>query len=197
MKCRGLFISKIEYFIRSKIDPQVLVKLYYHLDGKLEPMLRSDIRISKKLQMLCLLPKCSLVVYCSADNYTPSEVSVRRISNESEWTSICNQLKSMLVSSSLQHLDIWLPKCILHGDQTRTLKSSQRLIHGDGFPGSLRQYQANIWKTWVSNQQNIRALGSIKLMVWNNQERPSKQRIPVRALEAEELEQYLDSKLTN
>lgn len=34
-------------------------------------------------------------------------------------------------------------------------------------------------------------------MVWNDQERPSQQRVPVRALETEELKKYLESEMVN
>ncbi|KAI4259725.1 MAG: hypothetical protein L6R42_004443 [Xanthoria sp. 1 TBL-2021] len=211
LKCgNGLYIRLLTC-LRSKIDPRVVVKLYYHLDGELDLMSRPETRIPKKTRMLSIfkadgifkkysgLPQCkTLIICCSAGNRTSSEMGAPHSRNDLEWTSIYNELvQFMLNGSLLEHLEIWLPECIFRLSQTEASESRRRLNHGNNFLGFLRQHQENFGRPRVFYQQTILGLGSIKLMVWNDQERPSQQRVPVRALEAEELKKYLESEVEN
>ncbi|KAL8648880.1 MAG: hypothetical protein Q9226_005808 [Calogaya cf. arnoldii] len=204
-KCGTLLYNRLVNCVRSKVDHQVSVKLYYHLDGELETMSRPETRVLKKTQMLSIfdkknyLPQCdTLIICCSAETRTSSEVGVRQESNDLEWTSIYNKLFELILrGSSLEHLEIWLPECIFRPVQTEAPKSRRRLNHGGKCSDFLRAYQESLGRPEVLPHPKDPSLRSLKLMVWNDQERPFQQRVPVRALEAEELKEYLESQVVH
>ena len=192
--------------LKSKIDPQVMVKLYYNLDWELGSTSMSDLTtISLKSRMLLLfkkgngLPQCkTLIIYCSAGHRTSPEVRAPDHNIDWEWFSIFLQLINLIeIGSLLEHLEIWLPECIFRLDQTGASVSRRRLKHGVCFLAFLCRHQGNFGRPWLFYEQTILSLGSVKLMVWNDQERPSHQSVPVRALEFEELTKYLVSETVN
>lgn len=196
----GLFFGEVRNCLSSKIDPQVVVKLYYNLDWELD--LASEFATSfKKFRMLGLfhkddgLPQCkSLIIYCSAGHRTSPEVRAPDHRVDLEWMSIYKRVCHFIRNgSSLEHLEIWVPECIFRLDQTEASESRRRLKHGNDFLAFLRHHQENFGRPWMFYQQTILSLGSVKLMVWNDQERASQQSVPVRALEFEELTKYLRS----
>ncbi|KAI4230734.1 MAG: hypothetical protein LQ349_006069 [Xanthoria aureola] len=199
----GLFFGEIRDCLSSKIDPQVIVKLYYNLDWELDLVSESATESAryKKVRMLGLfhkddgLPQCkTLIIYCSAGHRTSPEVRAPDHRVDLEWRSIYKRLCHFIRDgSSLEHLEIWLPECIFRLDQTEASESRRRLKHGNEFLAFLRHHQENFGRPWMFYQQTNLSLGSVKLMVWNDQERPSQQSVPVRALEFEELTKYLRS----
>ncbi len=200
----GLFFSEIRDCLSSKIDPQAIVKLYYNLDWELDLVsasaTESAIRF-KKVQLLDLfhkdygLPRCkTLIIYCSAGYRASPKVRAPDHRVDWEWMSIYERLIRLIRNgSSLEHLEIWLPECLFRLDQTAASESRRRLKHGNDFLAFLRHHQEKFGRPWMFHQQTNLNLGSVKLMVWNDQERPSQQSVPVRALEFEELTKYLRS----
>ena len=196
----GLF-DRLHNCLRSKIDPQVVVKLYYSLGGEKDNV--SQAWISKKTRMISLfasdkgLPQCqSLIIYCSAEIRTPSDMAVRIGRRDSEWTLINDMLiRTMQAGSSPKRLEIWLPECIFRPEQTEASKSSRRLNQGDEFLGLLRKFQHSAETSRVSHRQKTPAGLNVRLMVWNDQERPSQQSVPVKQLSYKKLKHYLDSEV--
>ncbi len=176
-----------------------MVKLYYSLGGEKDNV--SQAWISKKTRMISLfasdkgLPQCqSLIIYCSAEIRTPSDMAVRSGRRDSEWTLISDMLiRMMQAGSSPKRLEIWLLECIFRPEQTETSKSSRRLNQGDEFLGLLRKFQHSAETSRVSHRQKTPAGLSVRLMVWNDQERSSQQSVPVKQLSFKKLKHYLDS----
>ncbi|KAL8861432.1 MAG: hypothetical protein Q9178_002305 [Gyalolechia marmorata] len=198
-ECGQGLVARFQRNLRSTIDPQILVKVYYHLDLGVDPTSRAETRVFKKIQLLSIfeadrgLPQCkTLTIYCS--------VGVRPRSNKyfggngEEWRDVCNLLaRDMRNGSSLEHLEIWVPGCIFDVSQNEASNLDRRRYQADflGFDRSnLQEYRD---ASWLKVLQTILSLKSIKYMVWNDQERPSQQSVPVKPLGVAGLDIDLDS----
>ncbi|KAL8926775.1 MAG: hypothetical protein Q9172_001651 [Xanthocarpia lactea] len=197
-ECGEGLVARFQTCLRSTIDPQILVKIYYHLDDGVDPTSRAETRFFKKIQLLSIfkadrgLPHCkTLTICCSAGQRTRSNNYFG--GNCMEWTLVCSRLASeMKHGSSLEHLEIWVPGCIFDVDQNES--SGLRRQKNEDFLGFDRSNpQKYRDASWFQRLQRIPSLKSIKHMVWNDQERPSQQSVPVKPLGVEGLDIYLDS----
>ncbi|KAL8913454.1 MAG: hypothetical protein Q9171_001747 [Xanthocarpia ochracea] len=198
-ECGQGLVARFQRNLRSTIDPQILVKLYYHLDLGVDPTSRAETRVLKKTQLLAILeadrglPHCkTLTICCSAWQRTRWNRYFG--GNGLEWTAVCNMLVGEVRhSSSLEHLEIWIPGCIFHVDQNKSSGLRRRKI-GEEFLGLGRSKpQEYRDASWLKALQTIPSLKSIKHMVWNDRERPSQQSVPVKPFGVEGLDVYLDS----
>ncbi|KAL8672597.1 MAG: hypothetical protein Q9168_002940 [Polycauliona sp. 1 TL-2023] len=201
MKCGEPLYERLLSCLRWKVDPGVEVKLYYHLNGELDLMSKAEVRDPKKRQMLWLfkegngLPQCkTLIIHCSAENRTPYEMPSPHNCEDLESELLYMQLiRVMEAGSSLEHFEIWLPECIFLLQQTEASGPRRRLKHGRCFIEFLfHWYQLDFENPMLFNPQETRGLKRLKVMIWNDQEKPTQQRVPVRALKAEELNHYLN-----
>lgn len=198
-ECGQGLVARLQRNLRSTIDLQILVKLYYHLDLSVDPTSRAETRVFKKIQLLSIfeadrgLPHCkTLTICCSARHCTRWYKYFS--GNDLEWSAVCNILaRKMRHGSSLEHLEIWVPRCIFDVDQNESSDLDRRKNEGD-FLGLSRSYPQKYHDSaLIKLLQTIPGLKSIKHMVWNDRERPSQQSVPVKPLGVEGLDIYQGS----
>ena len=210
---RGL-CERLVALLRSETNLHASIKIHYHLGSTLEMYPRwKTPKIDVKDLMLSLfkkdggLPQCTtLAICCSIGRalwFEPPRGHYVCIMPDTieQWSSLCNTLATIMQAGSyLQHLEVWIPAWFWEKDDDPNEDIELSVVSQEVTDSQLsavpRQHPVCFWEPlWVHYLTKIWGLKSVKIMRWNDRERTSEQSVPVRCVEIEGFQEFLDSKM--
>ncbi|KAL8869015.1 MAG: hypothetical protein Q9174_004592 [Haloplaca sp. 1 TL-2023] len=206
--------GRLMALLRSETNLHASIKVHYHLGSTLEIYPRwKNPNIDDTDLMLSLfktdggLPQCTtLAICCSIERLMEPERSPGYDGcifpdTMEQWSSLCNTLATIMQAGSyLQHFEVWIPAWFWEKDDdpeediilsvvTQEVRDWQSWV-------PWRKYPVAFWEPlWVHCLTKIQGLKSVKIMRWNDRERTSEQSVPVKAVEVEGFQEFLDSKM--
>ncbi|KAI4254071.1 MAG: hypothetical protein LQ352_003317 [Teloschistes flavicans] len=194
-------------FLKLTLKPHVLVTVYYHTRSVLN-LTPTDMRMwtSTDDGMLSLfkkpngLPGCKRLFICCSQITHNSDHPGIGLSSVMEWAALCNTLVTIMQNGSfLEHLEVWIPEWLMR-DTTFSKRLDTAAI---ARPLDRREINAlDLYERlrferpiWVHFLTKITGLKSVHVMLWKDYERTSQQSSPVKPLDDQALQSYLESKM--